>query len=156
LPLAQIHYRYHPFYEKEVQVVRWLRRISSEIVVVKLPEGLQIALPSWMLDLVVCDQLSDEPQPRISVSALRRLRDLIDSQSLLATISAVHCCASESPGGNDAQQQPITSLSTTVSSVPKRELVGEAPRTDSAALSGASCAASANRGSSRTRGKEPR
>jgi hypothetical protein len=45
---------------------------------VALPDGLQIAIPEWMLDPVYCSSLSFESIPRISVNALLELRVLVD------------------------------------------------------------------------------
>jgi hypothetical protein len=45
----------------------------------------QLAVPSWMLDLALCQQLVDEPRPRLAVAALTELGDLLDSQPLLAS-----------------------------------------------------------------------
>jgi hypothetical protein len=45
----------------------------------------QLAVPSWMLDATFCQQLVDEPRPRVAVSALMELGDLLDSQPSLAS-----------------------------------------------------------------------
>ena len=42
----------------------------------------QIAVPEWMLSPQVCDQFTDEAEPRISIDALLDLRRLIDAQRL--------------------------------------------------------------------------
>jgi hypothetical protein len=39
-------------------------------------------VPRWMLDSVACSQLPQEVKPRVAVSALLRLADLIQSQDL--------------------------------------------------------------------------
>jgi hypothetical protein len=46
--------------------------------------GVQLAVPSWMLDATFCQQLVDEPRPRVAASALLELADLLDAQPLLA------------------------------------------------------------------------
>jgi hypothetical protein len=66
LSLQKIHYRHHPFYGTEVEVVRALRRFEEESFVVKLPEGHQIAVPAWMFDPVFCDQLPQRDHPSIA------------------------------------------------------------------------------------------
>ncbi len=58
---------------------------GSHCVVIKLRDDVQVAVPTWMLDPVCCQQLTDEAQPRSAISALRALRALIDSQSWLVT-----------------------------------------------------------------------
>jgi len=77
----KICYRFHPFHDVEVALVRYLRKTDSSILVIKLRGGVQVAIPEWMLNPRVCDQLKTEDQPRISVCALLDLRRLIDAQS---------------------------------------------------------------------------
>src|SRR5439155_9075131 len=72
--LAIIHYRHHPFHGEHVEIVRRLRRYTADCVVIKLADDVQVAVPTWMLDPVVCQQLTDEAHPRLSVAALRDLR----------------------------------------------------------------------------------
>lgn len=84
--LATIRYRFHPFCGEEVEVVRRLRRYTADSVVVKLRQsGLQIAVPSWMLDEAFCQTLVEGPHPRVAVAALLELGDLLASQPLLAS-----------------------------------------------------------------------
>ena len=71
--LQKIHYRHHPFYGTEVEVVRALRRFDEQSFVVKLPEGHQIAVPAWMLDAVFCSQLPQCDHPLIALKALLEL-----------------------------------------------------------------------------------
>jgi hypothetical protein len=80
---ARIAYQYHPFFSREVQVVRRLKAQESAGVVVELEEGLRIATPCWMLDEVLCQSMTLEERPRIAVDALRLLRDLVDLQAAL-------------------------------------------------------------------------
>jgi hypothetical protein len=101
---AKIYYRFHPFYGAEVEVIRHLRRIGSAILIARLPGGAQIAVPEWMLIPQVCDRLTIEAEPRITIDALIDLRTLIDAQRLKNT-SKDHCCAESPPGGQDAQQR---------------------------------------------------
>jgi hypothetical protein len=55
-------------------------------VIVKVRQsGLQLAVPSWMLDATFCQQLVDECRPRVAVSALMELGDLLDNQPRLAS-----------------------------------------------------------------------
>src|SRR5215472_2473091 len=56
----KICYRFHPFHDVEVELVRYLRKTDSSILVVKLPGGVQVAIPEWMLNPQVCDQLKSE------------------------------------------------------------------------------------------------
>jgi hypothetical protein len=45
-------------------------------------DGTHCLIPHWMLDAAACSTVSDEVSPRISVDALRALRDLLDAQTL--------------------------------------------------------------------------
>ena len=40
-----------------------------------------------MLDPLACAQLTEEARPRICLSALRNLRELLDQQPLLASVA---------------------------------------------------------------------
>jgi len=53
-------------------------------VVITLGDDVQVAVPTWMLDPLACAQLTDEARPRICVSALCDLRELLDQQPRLA------------------------------------------------------------------------
>ena len=76
-----IHYRHHPLYGSEVEVVR-VRRCREGVLTVKIAAGFQLALPSWMLDPVHCGGLLQETRPRVSLAALLELQALVTSQHL--------------------------------------------------------------------------
>lgn len=101
----KICYRHHPFYGTEVEVVRYLRRANSAILIVKLPDGLQIAVPEWMLSPLVCEQLKEEAESRIAIAALQELRQLIDIQPLFTSARELRCRAESPLGGPHAQPQ---------------------------------------------------
>ena len=108
---TKICYRFHPFYGVEVEVIRFLRKSESVILIVKLPGGSQIALPEWMMIPQVCDRLTIGEQPRISIDALIDLRRLIDAQCQISAPKAPG--HAESPaGGLDEQQQKSSRLAT--------------------------------------------
>jgi hypothetical protein len=77
---AKICYRYHPRYGVTVQLVRYLRRGSAAVVIVRLPDSSQLALPEWMLKPESCEELKIEAKPRISLSALLDMGKLIGIQ----------------------------------------------------------------------------
>src|SRR4029453_13963360 len=81
--IVRICYHHHPFFGQTGEIIRWLRRQTSESLVIKLQDGLEIALPSWMLDPLACSHVHDAPAPRLSVEALLALRHLLDYQPLL-------------------------------------------------------------------------
>ena len=62
--------------------MRTLRRCREQIDIVQLAEGFQIAVPRWMLDPVACQQLPQESKPRVALSALRRVQELVQSRGL--------------------------------------------------------------------------
>src|ERR1041385_7487525 len=82
LPSTKICYRCHPFYGTEVEVIRHLRTTDSAILIIRLPSGVQVAVPDWMLNPQVCDRFTYEAEPRISIDALFDLRRLIDAHHL--------------------------------------------------------------------------
>ena len=102
-----IHYRHHPFYGEHGTFIRRLRRYTSDQVIIELRDEVQVALPSWMLDPVVCEQFCDEPQPRLAIAALLELRHLIDSQPLLLSrVVASRKRTAKQIGEDHARSQP--------------------------------------------------
>jgi hypothetical protein len=101
---ARICYSHHPFYGQTVEVVRWLRRQTSDSLIIKLPDGLPIAVPSWMLDPVACSEIRDATEPLISCAALIALRQLIDAHDLLSAQTAPIAGVSQAKGACDAQE----------------------------------------------------
>jgi hypothetical protein len=73
-------------------------------VIVRLPEGAQVALPEWMLNSQACDRLSQEEKPRIAIDALLELHRLIDAQHI-EDATQDRICAESPSGGQDAQQR---------------------------------------------------
>jgi hypothetical protein len=100
---AIIHYRHHPFHGEPIAIVRRLRRYTTDCVVIALADDVQVAVPTWMLDPLACQQLTDEARPRIAVSALRDLRALVDSQPLTAVALAINRGTVPPIGGEDAR-----------------------------------------------------
>jgi hypothetical protein len=94
---AKICYRYHPRYGATVQLVRYLRRGSSAVVIARLPDSSQLAIPEWMIKPETCDGLKLEAKPRIALSSLLNVRQLIGGYDSPG-------CAECASGGQDAQQ----------------------------------------------------
>jgi len=93
---AKISYRYHPCHGVEVERIRYLRRGGdAPIVIVKLPDGLQLAIPEWMLNPEICERLRTEARPRISLDALVELRTLINAQVPMLAGDRDGCAESE-------------------------------------------------------------
>src|SRR5207247_3030063 len=70
-----------------------------------LPDQVQIAIPRWMLDPLVCDHLPDEDRPRLDLPALRSLRALLDAPPRSVSESREDACVTRIPGGSDAQTE---------------------------------------------------
>src|SRR5262249_26725095 len=102
--IGRICYQHHPFCGQTVEIIRWLRRQTSESLVIKLPDGLELAIPAWMLDPVACSRVHDAPAPRLTVEALLALRALLDRQPLLHTALPATPCVSPPEGARDAQE----------------------------------------------------
>jgi hypothetical protein len=64
-----------------------------------------------MLDPAVCSSLTDDLQPRIALSALRALRQLIDTQPLPFSKPSVRSGAPDNTGGDHAQAKNSASSS---------------------------------------------
>ena len=134
----KIHYRHHPLYGSEVEVVR-VRRCREGVLTVKVPAGFQLALPSWMLDPVHCGGLLQETRPRVSLAALLELQVLVANQRLPGAPSAAQ------EAGSDATKIKDRLLSDSPHLPPERS-VGEVspipssslPRTDGAVITGGS------------------
>jgi hypothetical protein len=83
---VKIVYRFHPFFDYEVTVLRRTRHGGEAAVLVQVdhreedrsdPE-LRISVPVWMLDQAACWTVVARDLPRIDVNALVHLRTLVD------------------------------------------------------------------------------
>ena len=81
--IFQVCYPYHPFFGQTVKLVRRIRHQPSDSVIIELPDGLEIAIPSWMLDPLACHQVQDAGTPSVSTAALLALDELLQSSGLL-------------------------------------------------------------------------
>ena len=115
-------------------MVRALRRFDEQSFVVKLPEGLQIAVPAWMFDPVFCDQLPQRDHPSIALRALLELAQLIDAHRLPSP--AINSESGPSPrrGGIDALRTENI-LSSAKAALCEKGAVGETSPTQSSSLS---------------------
>ena len=78
---GRIAYRFHPFFDREVRVVRRLRAQETPTVIVEVvDENFRFALPCWMLDSLVCNSFTVETDPQLPVEALISLRTFLDTQ----------------------------------------------------------------------------
>jgi hypothetical protein len=103
---SRVHlcYPHHPFFEQTGELIRWLRRQTSESLGIKLRDGLELAIPAWLLDPLACGRVHDAPAPCLTVEALLALRDLLDRQPLLHAVPPATPCVSQPEGARDAQE----------------------------------------------------
>jgi hypothetical protein len=127
-PPKKIEYRHHPFFGTEVKIIRAQRRFVDEIDIVQLPEGFQIAVPRWMLDPVACSQLHQEAKPRVTVTALLRLADLLQSHDLPQIQSAACLDTSPLTKGKHVSSRPEPNLSTSPTAASQEDALGKASR----------------------------
>ncbi len=76
-------------------------------MVVQLQDGLQLAIPSWMLDPLRCQSLRDKAVPVISIDALRQLAELVAQYPLSPKRNGDSPCSSNHQGGNDEQESAL-------------------------------------------------
>ncbi len=93
LGLARIVYRFHPFFRRQVTVLRTIRRGAMPAMIVRIEplqgeedsEELRISVPGWMLDAEACSRVVlDANNGRIAIDVLIRLRTLVDSGLMVA------------------------------------------------------------------------
>jgi len=90
---VQIVYRFHPFFSREVQIIRRLRNQENPVLVVQVEENLRIAIPAWMLDPICCQSMHVQENPYIGIDALLELRKFIDLQSLNTGSQDLSCAS---------------------------------------------------------------
>jgi hypothetical protein len=111
-------------------VIRALRRGNEEVFVVKLPQGLQIAVPGWMLDAIHCGRLPQEARPRVALAALLELAALLNIQRLHFSASRPNSEASPHPETADARATK-NSLSANQPGLSQEGPLGEVSRSQS-------------------------
>jgi hypothetical protein len=118
----------------EVKVIRTRRRGEDAIDIVQRPDGLQIAVPRWMLDPLVCQQLPQEAKPRVALRALLRLTELVTTRDLPVGTEASVLDVSPSTQGHHASKENPTLLSAAVAPAQENALA-PVPRSDSCSVS---------------------
>jgi hypothetical protein len=154
--MAQICDSHHPCCGPMVEIVRWLRRQTAQRLVVKLPEGVQIAMAAWRLAPLACRQLPDAPPPCVSVDALLALRDVLDHSLLLPTPSPATSWASQRQGVRDAQEPSQPPTASGGAALGPSHRLAAAPRATTPAVPRPHCPTAHGQGARRTaRGAEP-
>jgi hypothetical protein len=103
-------------------------------VIVRLPDGLQLAIPEWMLKPEMSERVTSEATPRIAIGALTELRRCIDAQSLMKAGAELPSGAQSAGGGADAQQREPDGVATETS-LRRRRGLGDASRAGAGTLS---------------------
>jgi hypothetical protein len=109
-------------FQTEVKVVRALRSFLDEIDIVQLPDGFQIAVPRWMLDPVICSQLPKEAKPRIALTALFRLVELVLSHRLPNSIGRAFSDTSPPTKGQHVSRPKFNLSSNSITSAQESTL----------------------------------
>ena len=113
--------------------MRALRRFDEQSFVVKLPEGIQIAVAAWMLDAVFCSQLQQRDHPLIALEALLDLAQFIETQRLPYSATNSQSGPSSRKGGIDALRTKERLVSTEAG-LWEEGAVGQTSRTPSSSL----------------------
>ena len=152
---AKIEYRHHPCYGMEIRVVRTRRRGPEAIDIVQRSDGLQIAVPRWMLDPLACQQLPQEAKPRVALRALVRLAELVRTRDLPVGAEASVLGVSPPTQDHHASKENPTLLSTAITAAQENALA-PVPRSDSRSVSSVvGPTASASSGHNRSRKERP-
>lgn len=133
--IVRICYHHHPFCGQTVEIIRWLRHQTADSLVIQLQDGLQLAIPSWMLDPVACSHVSDAPAPRLSVEALLAVRALLDHQPLLHAAIPATPCVSQPEGARDAQESSSAPTAAGLRALPQPSCVAPAAHRQAPAVS---------------------
>jgi hypothetical protein len=72
----EVHYRCHPHYGRKVLVRRVEQRATGQFLKVQGPTGIVISIAGWMLDPVICAEMT-VGAPRVDLAALIELRRLL-------------------------------------------------------------------------------
>jgi hypothetical protein len=74
-----VHYQHHFMTGQELRVKRKHKRENDELLYCEIEDGLIITIPGWMTDAARCSAVSSG-DPLVAVSALRGLRDFLDTR----------------------------------------------------------------------------
>jgi hypothetical protein len=77
----EVHYRWHPYFGQKIRIRRVEERATGRFLKVEGPSGIVVSMPGWMVDLVICAQLS-VGGPQVDVAALSDLKRLVTSAAV--------------------------------------------------------------------------
>jgi hypothetical protein len=118
----------------EVRVIRTQRRGPEAIDIVQRPDGLQIAVPRWMLDPLACQQFPQEGKPRVALRALLRLAELMGTRDLPGGAQTSVLEVSPRTQDDHASKEKSIPLSTAVAPAQENALAS-VPRSDARPVS---------------------
>jgi hypothetical protein len=139
----------------EVKVICTRRRGRDVIDIVQRPDGLQIAVPRWMLDPLACQQLPQEAKPRVALHALLRLVEMMPTRGLPGGTAASVLGVSPPTKGDHASKENPTVLSGAVASSQK-DALAPVPRTDPRSVPSVVDSTASPSGAPSRPGKDPR
>jgi hypothetical protein len=68
-----IYYPFHPCYQQTLTVIR----VAKAYIIVKLTDGAQRGIPTWMTDQEVCKKITISPYPYCSHKSLMKLKEVL-------------------------------------------------------------------------------
>ncbi len=74
--MAEVHYKWHPYFGRKVEVRRVEQRATGHFLKVLGPAGVVISMASWMLDPVICAGMA-VGTPAVDLAALIELDRLL-------------------------------------------------------------------------------
>ena len=74
--MAEVHYKWHPYFGRKVEVRRVEQQATGQFLKVLGPAGVVISMASWMLDPVICAGMV-VGAPAVDLAALVELDRLL-------------------------------------------------------------------------------
>jgi hypothetical protein len=76
---VRVYYRWHPFYDKLLDVVSIQRKGGELFYTVRIPDSIfNRLIPSWITDKLYCQKLIQKDEPYCSLESLAELREILD------------------------------------------------------------------------------
>ncbi|SDG92339.1 hypothetical protein SAMN04487974_112100, partial [Pelagibacterium luteolum] len=92
----EIHYRWHPYFERKVTVRQVQQRATGQFLRVDGPSGTIISIPGWMVDPLICAEMRIGA-PQVDLAALSDLKRLVTPTSV----------PTHSPGENGIAREEV-------------------------------------------------
>lgn len=78
---VKVYYRWHPLYNKEIEVVNEIKRGGEQYYQIRLLDSSSTLIPSWMTDMAFCHRFVLRDKAYCSIQALEKLRQLLECLS---------------------------------------------------------------------------